>query len=154
MNNLIKLDLKETQRVNLIKYTDKRIYLSTRLCNLNKVLDKKNDMKKLNKMLDHNEEYDLENNNYNSLYDENNSLSNSFKLTSKLVMDGKNSVDEISKQNTTLSETDKKLDVIIHKIPFIGKIIDEVGYYKFREQVILGIVTGTCCYILLSLTIG
>ena len=154
MNNLIKLDLKETQKVNLIKFTDKRIYLSSRLCNLNKILDKKKDMNKLNKILDNNEEFHQENDNYNSLYDENNSLSKSFKMASKLVLDGKNSMEEITKQNNTLSETDKKLEIILNKIPFIGKIIDEVGYYKFREQVILGIVTGTCCYILLSLILG
>lgn len=86
--------------------------------------------------------------------DENDSLARSFKMSSNLNVDIDENLNEINKQNDIINKTSNNIEKILVKIPVFNNLIGEIGYYRFKEQVILGLVTGVCLYIFLSLSLG
>lgn len=139
-----------TKKVSLMKQSEKIEIFKNRLKIIYNSISKKIDSNKIKDILMDNKKINSGNDGINKLMEENDSLSVSYKVSSQLTKQAKTNLEELSDQDKNLLSVNDKLETILSKIPVIGKIIGTIGYYKFREQVVLGFVTGICIYILLS----
>ena len=151
---LSNLHLNEDQRLKLIKYKDQFENNKSRIKTFNNNLIKFENSSSFNSKLSSKNELTSDTKEVNFLMDENDSLARSFKISSALTVKETQNIEEINNQNKTLTGSQDKLEILLTRIPIINNLISQVGYYKLREQLILGIVTGICVYILLSITIG
>ena len=148
--NIASLNLNSEQNLKKIKLQEKIDNLNDRLKGFNSKITKIIDKKKLQSQMITDSDDHHKKDGINILCEENDSLSRTYKITTNLKAGAIESLDEMDRQEKILKNTTEKIDTILTKIPYIGKIISDVGYYRFREQVVLGIVTGTCCYLILS----
>jgi hypothetical protein len=152
-NFLSNLHLSEDQRLKLVKFKDQFDNNRSRIKTFNSNLVKFENSNTFNSKLS-SKNLISDTKEVNFLMDENDSLSRSFKISSSLTVKAAENIEEISNQNKSLTGSQDKLEILLTRIPIINNLIYQVGYYKLREQVILGIVTGICVYILLTVIIG
>lgn len=154
LSNLI---LSDSQNKQLLKITNMKETLQERISIFKSNLTESKTKKNLLKRMTFDEKTGLTNktkkeeNDLNYVMNENDSLSRSFKISSSLNVKANENIVEIDNQNQSLVKSKERLEVIISHIPYINRLIYDVGYYKLREQVIIGVVTGICVYVLLSL---
>ncbi len=156
LNNLKQYDkitLQENLNLKLLKQKEKLEMLKNRSKTIKNSILKFIEKKKMLSLIS-NESTIYKKDGINILYEENDSLNSTYKISNELIVQAKHSNDEMNNQEKNLQSTNEKLEIILGKVPVLGKLISSVGYHKVKEQVILGLVTGTCTYLLLLATFG
>ena len=137
----------------LESYSDLNSELNKRLIIANKRQEKNNkDKNKYKDLINSSNKNPGNLENINILDDEQQALKNCIKMSSDITNTLKETNEELDNQGKRLDENSEKVVKTLQKMPVIGKMLEEVRYYKIREKLIIGCVVGVICFIMLYVT--
>ncbi len=143
--------IKDDHKFILNKYKEKKEHLYTNFKNISKQINKMNDTKKLN-MLINKKESDIDMQGITILNDENDSLHRCLKISDNLNNMGRLNEEELKEQSKVLNKNYQRILELINKVPYINTVLKSIKFHKYKEKIILGVLIGFIVFLGLYLT--
>jgi hypothetical protein len=149
--NITPIIIKDDHKFILNKYKEKKEHLYSNYKNISKQINKMNDTKKLN-MLINKKESDIDTKGITMLNEENDSLHRCLKISDTLNNMGRLNEEELNEQSNVLNKNHQRILDLINKVPYINSVLKSIKFHKYKEKIILGIVIGFIMFLGLYLT--
>jgi hypothetical protein len=150
--NLTPLISKDDHKFVLTKYKEKKEQLYTNYKNISKQINKLNDNRKLN-LLINKKESEIDTKGITILNDENDSLHRCLKVSDTLTSMGKSNDDELKDQSKIINKNHESIIELLNKVPYINSVLKSIKFHKYKEKIILGLVIGLIVFLGLYLTL-
>lgn len=149
--NITPIIIKDDHKFILNKYKEKKEHLYTNYKNISKQINKINDTKKLN-MLINKKESEVDTEGITILNEENDSLNRCLKISDSLNNMGRLNEEELKEQSKVLNKNYQRILELINKVPYINTVLKSIKFHKYKEKIILGALIGSIVFLGLYLT--
>lgn len=88
----------------------------------------------------------------NVLAEEHTSLNTCLRISEEMSRNALQADEEIQSQDKTLKKNRDKLETILNKVPIINKVLSNINFHKYKQNIVLGLVIGFIVFFGLYLT--